>query len=116
MLQVGVSQTESTANSTGLLAPDAGTITFRGERLAGHTPRDAMAAGIAMIHQHFMLGGPLTVLDNILLGVEQSSRRWKWLPPMFRPIDHEAARKKLDQISAQYGLHVDWDAKIDILV
>src|ERR1044071_6810665 len=52
----------------GLLAPDDGKIII-GEREAPQfrSPRDAIAAGIGMVHQHFMLAGALSVLDNILL-------------------------------------------------
>ena len=39
----------------GMVAPDGGTIIFKGRPLAGHSPREAIAAGIGMIHQHFML-------------------------------------------------------------
>ena len=45
----------------GMLPPDAGTIIFRGRELSRHHPREAMAAGIAMIHQHFMLIEAMTV-------------------------------------------------------
>src|SRR5271170_2329003 len=48
----------------GMTAPDAGEIVFRGRALTGHRPADAMAAGIAMIHQHFMLIEAMTVAEN----------------------------------------------------
>ena len=56
----------------GLYRPDAGTIRFRGTdaRIAG--PRDAIALGIGMIHQHFRLIPPLTVAENVVLGDERS--------------------------------------------
>ncbi len=104
----------------GTYQPDQGNIFINGDLWGGRlkawsSPFDAIQCGIGMVHQHFMLGGPLTVLNNILLGVEQSSSRWKWLPRIFRPIDYESARKKLELISRQYGLHVDWDAKVEDL-
>src|SRR3954465_760831 len=55
----------------GLYHPDAGTIAFKGldARITG--PRDAIALGIGMIHQHFMLVPPLTVAENVVLGDER---------------------------------------------
>src|SRR6185437_15396795 len=58
----------------GMLPPDAGTITVRGRPLAGHRPADAMAAGIAMIHQHFMLVDAMTVVENVMLGWPEAGR------------------------------------------
>ena len=52
----------------GMIAPDAGTIVFRDRPLSFHRPAEAMAAGIAMIHQHFMLIEAMTVLENVMLG------------------------------------------------
>ena len=58
----------------GMLPPDAGAIVFRGRELSGHRPRDAMAAGIAMIHQHFMLIDAMTVVENVMLGWPEAGR------------------------------------------
>jgi ABC-type uncharacterized transport system ATPase subunit len=58
----------------GMLPPDAGSIVFRGQELSGHHPREAMAAGIAMIHQHFMLIDAMTVVENVMLGFPQAGR------------------------------------------
>lgn len=105
----------------GTYQPDEGEVFIDGQLWGGRgkpwsSPSDAIQCGIGMVHQHFMLGGPHTVLDNILLGVEGASPVWNWLPPSLRPIDRRAARKKLDQISHQYGLHIgDWDAKVEDL-
>src|SRR5438552_11657924 len=52
----------------GMVRPDAGVVEFRGRPLTGHTPREALAAGIAMIHQHFMLVPAMTVTENVMLG------------------------------------------------
>jgi ABC-type uncharacterized transport system ATPase subunit len=52
----------------GMIAPDSGTIVFRGRSLSGHRPAAAMAAGAAMIHQHFMLIEAMTVVENVMLG------------------------------------------------
>src|SRR5450631_2305934 len=52
----------------GIFPPDAGEIRIDGEKREWHSPADAIHAGIGMVHQHFMLAGPNSVLDNILLG------------------------------------------------
>jgi general nucleoside transport system ATP-binding protein len=91
----------------GLLKPDSGQILVRGEPRRWRSPRDAIACGIGMVHQHFMLAGPLTVLENIVLGDA----------PAFRPIDWRGARRELDAIAGQGSgfLKVDWDARIENL-
>jgi len=104
----------------GTYQPDSGDILIDEKVWGGRgkpwaSPSDAIHCGIGMVHQHFMLAAPHTVLDNILLGVETSSAVWKWLLPGFRPLDRKSARKKLNQLSAQYGLHVDLDAKVESL-
>src|ERR1700682_2555454 len=52
----------------GVHAPDAGTMQFRGAPYKPAAPADALASGIAMVHQHFSLVGDMTVVDNVLLG------------------------------------------------
>ena len=54
----------------GIFPPDAGEIIVHGKTCVWESPADAIAAGIGMVHQHFMLAGPYTALDNILLGAE----------------------------------------------
>jgi len=55
----------------GTVRPDAGEIRVGGRPIAIHSPRDAMAAGIGMVHQHFMLVETMTVLENLMLGQER---------------------------------------------
>jgi simple sugar transport system ATP-binding protein len=55
----------------GYLTPDAGEIRIDGRPVAIRSPRDAMAAGIGMVHQHFMLVETMTVLENLMLGQER---------------------------------------------
>src|SRR5215468_4663746 len=62
----------------GMVRADAGSITFKGRKLAGHHPAEAIAAGIGMIHQHFMLVDAMTVTENIMLGWKRAGR---WLRP-----------------------------------
>ena len=59
----------------GMLRPDAGEILIGGKKRVWASPSDAIAAGIGMVHQHFMLAGPYSALDNILLGAEPL--RWR---------------------------------------
>jgi simple sugar transport system ATP-binding protein len=90
----------------GVFRPDAGEILVNGKECAWSSPSDAIAAGIGMVHQHFMLGGPHTALDNILLGTE---------PSRFGLINRKQARQRLDELSKEYGLHVDWDQPVEDL-
>nr|MBC7244724.1 ABC transporter ATP-binding protein [Chloroflexota bacterium] len=69
-----------------------------------HSPNDAIAQGIGMVHQHFMLIPPLTVTENVMLGVE-STRGGLFL-------DQRTAAKRIRELSQQYGLDVDPDAYI----
>ena len=59
----------------GLYKPDEGEILIRGKKAAIHTPNDAIALGIGMVHQHFMLVPVMTVTENVMLGNEPTRRR-----------------------------------------
>jgi general nucleoside transport system ATP-binding protein len=90
----------------GMLRPDSGEILVEGTRCVWASPADAIARGIGMVHQHFMLAGPYSALDNILLGAE----------PVRRGIvDRPAARRKLWALAEQYRLPVDWKRPIEEL-
>lgn len=78
--------------------PDEGTVTVNGEAVNFHSPRDAIAAGIGMVFQHFMLADNFTVWENIVLGQE---------PGNAVSLSARAARKRLAELSVQYGLAVD---------
>ncbi len=58
----------------GLIAADAGSIVLQGAALVRHRPADAMARGVAMIHQHFMLVDAMTVVENVMLGWPEAGR------------------------------------------
>jgi simple sugar transport system ATP-binding protein len=90
----------------GIFPPDSGEIIVDGKTRVWESPGDAIAAGIGMVHQHFMLAGPYTALDNILLGAE---------PVRCGVIDRRRARIRLESLAQQYGLAVDWDAAIEEL-
>jgi simple sugar transport system ATP-binding protein len=87
----------------GLEMPDEGHIELKGETLRLESPRDAIQAGIGMVHQHFMLVPTLTVVENIALG----------LPSNREPFTNlSAAENRIREISAQYRLEVDPRAKV----
>lgn len=88
----------------GLYKPTSGKIAIHGKDVDFHGPKDAIASGIGMVHQHFMLIQPFTVTENIILGVE---------PVKGLAIDKETSRKKVLELSEKYGMKVDPDAKIE---
>jgi ABC-type uncharacterized transport system ATPase subunit len=88
----------------GLYAPDEGEISVRGQRVEVHDPNDAIAQGIGMVHQHFMLVPVLTVTENVMLGVESIKNG------IF--LDRLTAARRIRQISEQYGLEVDPDVYV----
>lgn len=88
----------------GLYQPDEGEILKNGEVVKINNPNDATALGIGMVHQHFKLVECFTVLDNIILGAEDTR---------FGFIKKADAREKVSQLSEKYGLHVDVDEKIE---
>jgi len=88
----------------GLLTADAGEMAVDGEVVTVKAPRDAIGLRIGMVHQHFMLVEPLTVTENIVLGLE---------PTTFGGvIDRDAARARVVELSERYGLKVDPDARV----
>lgn len=93
----------------GLHRPDSGDILINGEKVEFHSPKDAIALGIGMVHQHFMLAGNLTVLENIILGSEPHSIGF--LPT----INFKKAGKAITELNDSYGLHVDLNQTIDTL-
>ncbi len=86
----------------GMYKAEEGAIFVGGKRVNFGSPRDAIAAGIGMIHQHFMLVPSQTVTENIILGLSD--------PRFFLPLD--ALDKKVLALQEQYGLKVDPKAKI----
>ena len=87
----------------GMQKPDEGTIAVDGEQVSFHNPGDAIARGIGMVHQHFMLADNLTVLENVVLGSEK----------LYGIGDR--ARAKIKEISDAYGLGVRPDALVEDL-
>jgi ABC-type uncharacterized transport system ATPase subunit len=91
----------------GLLQPDEGEILIDNQAVRFGSPKDAIAAGIGMVHQHFMLVPVFTVAENVTLGIEET-----------RPtglIDRRKTRRDVRELSQRYGLEVDPDALVENL-
>jgi general nucleoside transport system ATP-binding protein len=86
----------------GLYQPDAGLILVNGEPVAIRSPRDAVRAGIGMVHQHFMLVDNHSVLENLALGHEGA--------PFFAPGPWMA--RKLEELGRRFGLTVNGEERI----
>ena len=91
----------------GLYTPDEGRIIIREQETTIRSPNDAILQGIGMVHQHFMLVPPLTVTENVMLGVESVVHR------LF--LDRRSASARIREISTTYGLEVDPNAVINTL-
>jgi general nucleoside transport system ATP-binding protein len=91
----------------GLYRPDEGEIAIDGKPRSFASPADAIATGIGMVHQHFMLVPVFTVTENIMLGVEPTG-------PL-GILDRSRARKRLVELSEAYGLQVNPDALVEDL-
>ncbi len=89
----------------GLLQPDEGQILLDGKPVEFHNPGDALAAGIGMVHQHFMLVPVFTVAENVMLGVE----RTKFLGLL----DRRRARNDVLELSNRFGFALDPDALVE---
>jgi general nucleoside transport system ATP-binding protein len=91
----------------GLYRADEGEILLDGEPVVCHSPADALAAGIGMVHQHFMLVPVFTVAENVMLGVEPTGAAGT--------IDRDEARRRVLELSDRYSLAVDPDAMVEDL-
>jgi ABC-type uncharacterized transport system ATPase subunit len=88
----------------GLVKPDQGEIHLDDNPIAITNPRIAIQYGIGMVHQHFMLAAELSILENVIAGLEPTT--------MGFITDHRQARERILNISNQFGLEVDPDAII----
>jgi simple sugar transport system ATP-binding protein len=93
----------------GLLQPDQGEVLIDGRPVVCHGPRDAIAAGIGMVHQHFMLVPVFTVTENVMLGAEQTTAG------SVGRLDRRRARARVVEVSREYGLAMDPDAIVEDL-
>jgi simple sugar transport system ATP-binding protein len=90
----------------GLYQPDSGgEIFLKSQKVQIKSPRFAISKGIGMVHQHFMLIKPFTVLQNIILGVEPKNK--------FGIIDYKKAREEVIALSKAYHFQIDLDQKIE---
>jgi ABC-type uncharacterized transport system ATPase subunit len=90
---------------TGLYRPDEGEILLHGEPVHFHSPRDALDAGICMVHQHFRLVAPFTVAENVMLGDHRAEGRTFVL--------HERTiERRVAELGERYGLSVHPRARI----
>jgi simple sugar transport system ATP-binding protein len=90
----------------GFYTADSGEIRIKGQAVDIRTPHDAIALGIGMVHQHFMLMPPMTVTENIVLGAEPGSAA---------SLDLKAAAGEVRRLSDEFRLAVDPDAAIEDL-
>jgi len=88
----------------GMYPPTSGEIYVDGKKVNIDSPKKAIAVGIGMVHQHFMLVQPFTITENIVLGME---------PVKGVSLDMKKARESVMEISQRYQLAIDPDAKIE---
>jgi ABC-type uncharacterized transport system ATPase subunit len=91
----------------GLVQPDEGEILINGQPVSIRSPKDAISAGVGMVHQHFMLVPVFTVAENVTLGVERVRA--------FGLLDRRRSRKDVLELSERFGLRVDPDAYVEDL-
>lgn len=86
----------------GLYRPDSGSIAVNGKTVSMNSPKDAIALGIGMVHQHFMLVPTFTVTENIMLGAEEKA--------LFASISLKKTAESIRILSERYGMPVDPEA------
>ncbi len=87
---------------SGMYAADEGVIRLNGEKIVINNARDAIAKGIGMVHQHFMLVPALTVIENVVLGLKENKHF----------LDLRGAAARLNELGDKFGLAVDPWAKV----
>src|SRR5215510_4152210 len=87
----------------GFYSADEGEILIDGLKQDMRSPNDALALGLGMVHQHFMLVPPMTVLENIVLGAEPGSSR---------RVDFKEAAQQIDNLSRDFGFEIDLRARV----
>ena len=86
---------------SGIYFPDEGTIRVNGKEVTIRSPKDSIALGIGMIHQHFKLVDVLSAGENIVLGLRESGK-----------FDRKAIHARVREIAGRYGFEIDPDKKI----
>jgi simple sugar transport system ATP-binding protein len=87
----------------GVLTPDSGEIRINGQPVAFRNPRDAIAMKIGMVHQHFMLVPTLSVVKNVILGLDEGRGPF---------IAEKAVKKRLQELCEQYCVEIDMDTEV----
>jgi simple sugar transport system ATP-binding protein len=90
----------------GLYGKDSGKIYFKGDEVDIRNPQEAIATGIGMVHQEFMLVKPFTVVENIALGLDTGKSPF---------LNLDDVRKRINELSKRYRLSVDPDALVENL-
>ncbi len=90
---------------SGLYRPDEGRIELYGEQVGFQSPRDALVAGICMVHQHFLLVEPFSVAENVILGDHRGEGRRLFVQP-------RAIERRITELGERYGLGVQPRARI----
>ncbi len=102
----------------GLYSPTSGTIRFNGDERSFDSPEDAINVGLGMVHQHFMLVPRMTVLENIVLGEREPPDCGESVDGAIGAIvrmltrGRKKPRQQVEQLTAEYGLDIDPDAKV----
>ncbi len=87
---------------SGIYFPDAGQILINGKEVAIRSPKDSFSLGIGMIHQHFKLIQILTAAENIILGMENETKKHSM----------SEVKEKIDALTSKYGFDLDTEQKI----
>src|SRR6184192_173536 len=90
---------------TGLYRPDEGEVSVYGQRVAFASPRDALDAGICMVHQHFLLVPPFTVAENVILGDHRGEGR-KFV------VNPRGIERRVAELGKRYRIAVDPRARV----
>ncbi|MBI4581303.1 MAG: ATP-binding cassette domain-containing protein [Planctomycetes bacterium] len=98
----GAGKTTLMRIAAGLVRPDAGTVTIEGRPLPAGSPAEAARAGLAMVHQHFMLVPTLTVAENFLIG----RREWGQV------VSRRRVAARVTELGGRTGLDVDPAARV----
>jgi len=91
----------------GMQKADEGVMKVNGQEVSFSSPTEAIAQGIGMVHQHFMLADQMSVIENVILGSEPMKSAGR--------IDFEGAKARLAEVGAAYGLSVNPDDLVDSL-
>ena len=90
----------------GMTKPDSGSIEIFNEIVTMSSPKDSITLGIGMVHQHFMLAKNLTVLENIILGIDR---------PSFKNLGLKKYKKAIEEVMSNYSLDIDLNMYVEDL-